>query len=340
MTEACEYTNSYHDFYPKYNVILNVEEDHMDFFKDLSDIRNSFKKFAANTADDGVLVINRQIDRLEELTEGLSCRVVTFGPDAAADYYPADVRVLEDGATSFTVMARGAAGEVQDDSAREAAGAPGEAGDDSAKEAAGGPESGTPLGEIRLAVPGRHNILNALASVAAARAMGISMEQIAKGLEKFHGTGRRFEYKGRINGAALYDDYAHHPTEIAASLDAARMLPHERLIVVFQPHTYTRTKAFLQEFADVLSKADIVGLVPVYPAREEDIYGVHSDDIKSRIDAKIQAEDPACKAQECHCFGTFEEAENFLRKISSTGDLLITMGAGDVVKVGDALLKG
>ncbi len=309
LTEACEYTNSYHDFYPKYNVILNVEEDHMDFFKDLGEIRSSFHKFAGNTADDGVLVINRGIDRLEELTEGLSCRVATFGPDASADYYPADVKVEEDGTTSFTAMTRdGAAGERT-------------------------------LGRISLKVPGMHNVLNSLASIAITVSMGIPMDQIAEGLSQFHGTGRRFEYKGSVNGAALYDDYAHHPTEIAASLAAARSLPHKRLVVVFQPHTYTRTKAFLQEFADVLSQADIVGLCPVYPAREEDIYGVHSDDIKRLIDDRIRDKAASCKAKECHCFDTFKEAENFLEKISSTGDLLITMGAGDVVKVGDALIN-
>ncbi len=308
LTEACEYTNSYHDFYPKYNVILNVEEDHMDFFKDLDDIRASFRKFAGNTADDGVLVINRGIENVEELTQGLSCSVQTFGQDETADYYPADVHVAEDGTTRFTVMVHeGAAGAVS-------------------------------LGEIGLNVPGLHNVLNALASIAITRAMGISMEQIAEGLQQFHGTGRRFEYKGKVNGALLYDDYAHHPTEIAASLAAARSLPHKRLIVIFQPHTYTRTKAFLQEFADALAKADIVGLCPVYPAREQDIYGVHSEDIKRLIDEKIMAKDASCKASECHCFGTFKDAENFLQKISSTGDLLITMGAGDVVKVGDALL--
>lgn len=310
LTEACEYTNSYHHFFPKYNVILNVEEDHMDFFKDLEDIRASFRKFAGNTASDGVLVINHGIERLGELTEGLPCRVVTFGAEDDADYYPADVRVDAKGITRFTVMER-----TEDD---------GEA---------------VSLGEVSLSVPGMHNVLNALASFAVTKQMGIPTEQIRRGLADFHGTGRRFEYKGDYHGATLYDDYAHHPTEIAATLAAAESLPHRRLVVVFQPHTYTRTKAFLQEFAEVLSRADIVGLCPVYPAREEDIYGVHSEDIKGLIDERIEAKIPDCRAKECHCFGTFEEAKNFLKKISSTGDLLITMGAGDVVKVGEMLLN-
>ena len=303
LTEACEYTNSYHDFYPKYNVILNIEEDHMDFFKDLADIRASFRRFAENTADDGVLVINGGIEKLGEIVDGLPCEVVTFGTEEACDYYPADIRHHDDGSTTFVPMAEGKA-----------------------------------LDEVRLYVPGQHNITNALAAIAICRAMGIGMERIVRALASFRGTERRFEYKGEYHGAKIYDDYAHHPTEIAASLAAARTLPHKRLIVTFQPHTYTRTKAFLKEFAEVLSEADIVALCAVYAAREQDIYGVGSQDIKRLIDERIASDAEGCRATECHYFATFDEAENFLKKISSTGDLLITMGAGDVVKVGEHIL--
>lgn len=305
LTEACEYTNSFHEFYPKYNVILNIEEDHMDFFKDLADIRASFRRFAENTADDGVLVINGEIEHLGEITGGLPCEVITFGVVESCDYYPADVRHHDDGSTTFVPVAEG-----------------------------------EQLSEVRLFVPGGHNITNALAAVAVCRAMGIGMERIAAALAAFRGTQRRFEYKGKFGGAAIYDDYAHHPTEIAASLKAARTLPHERLIVAFQPHTYTRTKAFLPEFAKVLSEADIVVLCAVYAAREDDIYGVGSGDIKRLIDERIAAGADGCRAKECHYFATFDEAEKFLKKISSTGDLLITMGAGDVVKVGEHILAG
>ena len=305
LTEACEYTNSFHDFYPKYNVILNIEEDHMDFFKDLADIRASFRRFAENTADDGVLVINGEIENVGEITDGLPCDVITFGRNDSCDYYPANIVHHDDGSTTFVPMARGEA-----------------------------------LSEVRLFVPGEHNITNALAAVAVCRAMGIDMEQIAGALAAFRGTERRFEYKGKFQGATIYDDYAHHPTEIAASLAAARTLPHERLIVTFQPHTYTRTKAFLPEFAEVLSGADIVVLCAVYAAREDDIYGVGSEDIKRLIDERIASGADGCRAKECHYFATFDEAEKFLKKISSTGDLLITMGAGDVVKVGEHILAG
>ena len=305
LTEACEYTNSFHEFYPKYNVILNIEEDHMDFFKDLSDIQRSFRRFAENTADDGVLVLGEGLSDQKELVEGLSCRVINIGKD----YYAKNTRVKagEDG-KSHTVF--------------------------------DAVENGTDIGEVWLSVPGAHNVGNALCAIAIAREMGISLSAILNGLKKFGGAKRRFEYRGKVNGALLYDDYAHHPTEIAATIAAARMLPHKRLVIVFQPHTYTRTKAFLEEFAEVLKKADIVGLCPVYPAREEDIYGVHSEDICDLINKRIAENDPGCAAKECYNFSSFDEAEKFLKKISSTGDLLITMGAGDVVKIADSLSEG
>ncbi len=307
LTEACEYTNSYHVFYPKYNVILNVEEDHMDFFKDLDDIRNSFRRYAHNTAKDGALVIGGAIPHYEELTEGLECKVITFGEEGC-DYTAKDVRVEEGEGeglvTRFTVVAWG-----------------------------------EPIGEVSLRVPGKHNVGNALAAIAVAREMGIAEPVIFEALARFGGTKRRFEYRGHVNGASIYDDYAHHPTEIAATIAAARTLPHKQLVVVFQPHTYTRTKAFLDEFAEALSAADVVGLCPVYAAREEDIYGVHSEDIAERIERRIEQKAPGCQARECQVFEDFGEAEKFLKNNFSTGDLLITMGAGNVVNITDSLLK-
>ncbi|MBR1628280.1 MAG: UDP-N-acetylmuramate--L-alanine ligase [Lachnospiraceae bacterium] len=322
LTEACEYTNSYHDFYPKFNVILNIEEDHMDFFSDLADVRRSFRRYAENTAADGTLVINGAIPDRKEILEGLECQILTFG-DEACDYYAENVHVI-------SAKDAGETRDFRDE-----------------KPLAAAPatvfsviEKGQNIGEIRLLVPGRHNVGNALAAIAIARAMGIEWQIIVEALGRFTGIKRRFEYRGDVNGAHLYDDYAHHPTEIAASIAAARSLAQNRLVVVFQPHTYTRTKAFLEDFAEVLSTADVVGLCPVYPAREEDIYGVHSEDIAALIEKKMKEGSTECRAKECHCFADFDEAEKFLKKISSTGDLLITMGAGDVVKVADSLLRG
>lgn len=307
VTEACEYTNSFFDFHAKYNIILNIEEDHMDFFKDIDDIRHSFRIFAEHTPDDGALIINSAIDNYEEISRDLNCKVVTFGTDKTSDYYPDNISHTSEGKTKFTPM------EKQPDGSYSA------------------------LPEVTLSVPGEHNIVNSLSTIALSRLMGIEMEQVVSALYDFTGTDRRFQYKGKFNGAEIYDDYAHHPTEIAASLAAARTLPHERLIVVFQPHTYTRTKAFLQEFADELSEADVLILAPIYAAREKDEYGVHSIDIKKLVDAKnLQG---FGDLERCYCFDTFDDIQKFLEKISSTGDLLITMGAGDVVKIGDSILS-
>ena len=183
---------------------------------------------------------------------------------------------------------------------------------------------------MTLNVPGVHNVSNALAAIALSIEMGISYENILSGLSKFGGAHRRFEYKGTFNGATVIDDYAHHPTEIKASLAAAANYPHSRLIVCFQSHTYTRTLSFLDDFAEALSSADIVIMPDIYPAREPDIYGVSSKDICERLE-KL--------GTEAHYLGSFEACEKFLEKNLLNNDLLITMGAGDVYLVGEHLLN-
>ncbi|WP_028235336.1 UDP-N-acetylmuramate--L-alanine ligase [Pseudobutyrivibrio sp. MD2005] len=295
ITEACEYTNSYHSFFPKYNIILNVEADHLDFFKNLENVRASFKKFAGNTSDDGILIINKEIDDVDYFTEGLKCRVITYSLNNDADIYPTDISFNEKGFANFTPVFNGKA-----------------------------------LGTVSLNVPGKHNISNALAAIALTVEMGISYDHILAGLKKFGGAHRRFELKGNYNGATVIDDYAHHPTEIAASLNAAANYPHNRVIVCFQPHTYTRTLSFLDDFATALAKADIVVLADIYAAREPDIYGVSSKDIADRIEKM---------GTEVHYLGSFDACEKFLEKNLLNNDLLITMGAGDVYLVGEHLLS-
>ncbi len=293
ITEACEYTNSYHSFFPKYSVILNVEAEHMDFFKDLDDVRASFRRFASNTKPDGALIINGEIPSYEELCADTDCRVITFGFSEDFDCYAKDIS-YDKGCGGFTPVFCG--GE---------------------------------LPAVRLNVPGRHNIGNALAVIALCLTMGLPWEQIALGLSGFSGADRRFQYKGDYRGAVVIDDYAHHPTEITASLTAAKNYGRDRIICVFQPHTYTRTKAFLKDFAKALSLADIVVLADIYAAREQDVYGVSSQDILSLLKET---------GTECYYFPTFAEIESFLEKKCMNGDLLITMGAGDVVTIGDHLL--
>ncbi|WP_075721982.1 UDP-N-acetylmuramate--L-alanine ligase [Roseburia sp. 499] len=294
LTEACEYTNSFLNFYPKYAVILNIEEDHLDFFKDLSDIRSSFHKFAENVPADGTVIINGQIDNYQEITQGLPCQIITYGLDASDSYYADNITFNTQGCGEFTLMH----------------------GSDS-------------LGTITLSVPGLHNVSNAVAASALALEMKFSFEHIKAALADFGGTARRFEQKGSLGGITIIDDYAHHPTEIAATLKAAQNYPHERVVCVFQPHTYTRTKAFLKDFAASLSHADIVVLADIYAAREKNTLGISSEDLLKELQAL------GC---ESYYFPSFDEIENFLLKKCINGDLLITMGAGDIVQVGEHLL--
>ena len=189
--------------------------------------------------------------------------------------------------------------------------------------------NGSPIGTCSLKVPGIHNVSNALASIACGQLLALSDEVIFEGLKSFTGTDRRFQYKGQIGGVTIIDDYAHHPTEIEATLYAAKNYPHKKIWCVFQPHTYTRTKALLPEFAKALSLADHVVLADIYAARETDNLGISSADLQKLI---------ADLGTPCEYFPTFDEIENFLLENCTQGDLLITMGAGDVVNIGEQLL--
>ncbi len=296
LTEACEYTNSFLSFFPTVELILNIEEDHMDFFKDLADIRNSFHRFTKLLPSEGLLVINDEILDPGKITADTKARVVNYGFSKDADYRAAEPITYDDkGCASFGCL-----------------------------------HKDQYLGNITLHVPGRHNVSNALAALAASMELGISFGDIASGLSKFHGTDRRFQYKGEVNGITIIDDYAHHPTEIAATLSAASNYPHRELWCVFQPHTYTRTKAFLHQFAQALSMADHVILADIYAAREVNTIGISSLDLKAELENI---------GKSAYYFPTFEEIEKFLLKNCMHGDLLITMGAGDVLKIGENLLS-
>ena len=295
ITEACEYTNSFLHFYPKISVILNIEEDHLDFFKDLEDIRHSFHQFSALLPSDGTLIINGDIKDYQEIYEGLDCNVITYGSSAEFDYSATEIQYDEKGFVSFELL-----------------------------------KHNTSCGRVQLSVTGDHNVSNALAAIATAELLGIPMDTIRKGLLSFSGTDRRFEYKGTFNGVTVVDDYAHHPTEIAATLKAAQHYPHNEIWCVFQPHTYTRTKAFFHEFAEALSHTDHLVLADIYAARETDTLGISSSDL---------AKEAAKLGTDTHYYPSFAEIEAFLKENCKSGDLLITMGAGDVVKIGEDILK-
>lgn len=296
VTEACEYTDSFLSFFPKYTIVLNIDAEHLDYFKNLSNERKSFQKFLKNNKKDGTIYINGNIDDISYLTKDIKNKIVTFGLSSDNDIYAKDIEFNDLGYPSFTP--------VYNDKTYD---------------------------RVNLSIIGEHNVINSLSAIALLIDMDIPFGKIQRGLLNFKGADRRFQYKGTLdNGATIVDDYAHHPTEIKASLLAAKNTPHKRIIVCFQPHTYTRTKAFLSDFASSLSLADVIILTDIYAAREKDIYNVSSLDIKKLLDEK---------GKECYYFHSFNEIEKFLLKFSMNGDLLITMGAGDVVNIGEDLLK-
>ena len=294
VTEACEYTNSFLSFFPKIGIILNVEEDHMDFFHNIEEIRESFHKFAKLLPQDGTLIINSEIDHIDDIVCDLHCPVIRYGFAADCDYYADEITYDELGCPTYTLHKKDGSSQI-----------------------------------ISLGVRGLHNVSNSLAVYALADLLSLPVDNTLRALKAFSGTNRRFEYKGQIGGVTVIDDYAHHPTEIKATLDAAKNYPHNTLWCIFQPHTYTRTKAFLKEFAQALSQADKIILADIYAARETDTLGISSVTLKEEIE-KL--------GKECLYFPTFDEIENYLLLNSGNGDLLITMGAGDIVKVGETLL--
>ena len=296
LMEACEYTNSFLSFNPTMEIILNIEADHLDFFKDIEDIRRSFRLFAEKLPADGALIINSDIRDYEEIVEGLPCQVFTFGSDPQKSRMCAENITYDEFARpSFTLLI-----------------------------------DGERWDRITLGVPGEHNVYNALAAITAAILQGVGLEPVIEGLKNYRGTHRRFEYKGVKNGIVIVDDYAHHPQEIEATLKAALNYPHRKIWCLFQPHTYTRTKALMDEFAESLFLADHVIMADIYAARETDTLGISSANLAEKIRAY---------GTPAEYISGFEEIRKFILKNCMHGDLLITMGAGDIVKVGEMLLS-
>ncbi|MFI3213343.1 MAG: UDP-N-acetylmuramate--L-alanine ligase [Eubacteriales bacterium] len=294
VTEACEYTNSFLSFFPQIALILNIEEDHMDFFKNIEEIRNSFHQFAKLLPTDGTLIINGEIPDLSIFTVDLPCHKVSYGFDDSCDYYASEISYDNEAKGSFVLHSPNFPPQI-----------------------------------IHLGVPGKHNISNAMAAIALSDLLEIDRVIATNALLTFSGTNRRFEVKGNIGGITIIDDYAHHPTEIAATLHATRNYPHNDVWCVFQPHTYTRTKAFLGDFATALSLADHIILADIYAAREKNTLGITSQTLQAEIEKS---------GKKCYYFPCFDEIENFILQNCINGDLLITMGAGDIVKVGESLL--
>ncbi len=295
ILETCEYKDSFLKFNPHSAIILNVDKDHLDYFKNLDNIYISFNKFAKRVPEDGFLVINRDIERLDEVLEGTKCKVITYGRDDRADWYPMDISYDSMGHGGYSVY-----------------------------------HKGEKLAEVHLMIPGEHNVYNSLAAFALAYNYHIPVDTIVKGIAKYKGTDRRFQYKGKYKEITVIDDYAHHPTEIAATINSARANDINELWIAFQPHTYTRTFALLDEFAEVLSKADKVLLIDIYASRERDTGLVSSKDLADKIKS-IGGNVEYC--------GSFDNAENYIRVNCNPQTMLITMGAGDVYKLGEKLVS-
>ena len=295
VAEACEYFDSFLQFNPFIAIILNVESDHLDYFKTLENIRRSFHAFAQRVPDKGLLVISEKIDHVEELTDGLTCHVETFGLSEKANWRAENIVHEADGRNSFDVYHNGAF-----------------------------------FTTIHLHIPGEHNITNALAAIGASAFLGAAPEECVKGLHHYTGTERRFQLKGKKDGITVIDDYAHHPTEIKAALAAAQNVQHNTTWCVFQPHTFSRTRFLFDEFGEAFGDADEIIIADIFAARETDDGTVSAAQLADRI---------AQTGKSARYVGDFAAIEAYLREHCKSGDLLMTVGAGDVYKIGENFLK-
>lgn len=293
ITEACEYHANFLNLHPFGEIILNIEEEHLDYYKDLNHITDCFSEFVSYCPADGFLVVCADDKNAMKVSEKAATNVVTYSiKNPAGDFYAGNISRRQPGVvgTTYTLY-----------------------------------NKNIPITDIVLNVPGLHNVSNSVAAAAAAVQLGCSAESIKAGLEAFYGTGRRFENKGEINGALVIDDYAHHPTEIQATLSAAREVAgNNKIYAVFQAHTYSRAIAFIDDFADALKEADFVVVTDIFPAREKD---------PGTISGKSMSEYFINKGINAKHISDFCETAALLRYIAKKGDVIITLGAGDVNKI-------
>ena len=290
IMEACEYYNSFLSLHPTVAVILNVEADHLDFFKDLQDVQHSFREFALRTPEDGYVVANLDDASTMATIRDIPRKIMTFGLSKEADVYAENIEFL--GANShFDIMFKG-----------------------------------KHFTDVTLHVPGLHNVKNALAATAAAICLGVRPDAGKYGLAGFNGAGRRFEFKGKYNGADVYDDYAHHPGELKALLDTVEGLNYKRCILVFQPHTYTRTAALFEDFVTQLKRPDVLLLAEIFAAREKNTIGISSAALAERVEG-------------AEFYPTFPELEEELKRKARPPDIILTSGAGDVYKIGENIVE-
>jgi len=294
VVESCEYFDGFLNFKPHIGIVLNIEADHLDYFKNFEHIEESFGCFVRNISPDGALIANEEMPSFSKIASYSRARVIGYGASTSM-FRAENITYSQDGCASFDLII-----------------------------------SDKDTGRINLRLRGAHNVSNALAAIATCWVDNIPLKDIKAGLESFTGTKRRYEYKGTRGGITIIDDYAHHPTEIKATLAAARNSEYGKLVCVFQPHTYTRTKKLLGELGEAFTDADMVILLDIYSAREKDTGEIHSKDLESQVRSN---------GVEAHYMPTFEAAVDFLLQKCIHGDLLITMGAGDVNTVAEQLLS-
>ena len=290
ILESCEYCNSFLSFFPTVAVILNVEEDHLDFFKDLRDIQHSFRQFAELVPAAGSVIVNADNASAMESVAGIVHPIFTFGMEHSADCTAANLQEV-DGRPVFDVLVHG-----------------------------------EKYAHVELHVYGHHNVLNALAAASAAYVLGLPGRAVEEGLAHFTGAGRRFEHKGTYHGAEVYDDYAHHPDELHALFTTAREMGYQRLVVAFQPHTYSRTAKLFDRFVEELKIPDVAILAEIFAAREQNTLGISSADLCRNIPGAV------------YC-STLDKVAEQLRQAARPGDLILTVGAGDIYRAGEKLLE-
>ncbi|MBE6932015.1 MAG: UDP-N-acetylmuramate--L-alanine ligase [Ruminococcaceae bacterium] len=286
IMESCEYCNSFLNFFPTIAVVMNVEADHLDFFKDLADVQKSFRAFASLVPESGCVLANGDDACTRDTLKDMD--YITFGIAKANTYHGEN---FSEDWRDFDLVAEGKT-----------------------------------VCHIHLNVFGRHNAINAIAAATVALQLGIDPADIAAGLESFTGAGRRMEYKGTYNGAKIYDDYAHHPGELHALIDSLQTMGYERIVLAFQPHTYTRTHALFHDFVKELKRVDQPVLAEIYAAREKNTIGISSEDLAKEIRGSV-------------FFETLPEVADYLRSIAQPGDLIVTVGAGDIYKAGEMMLQ-
>lgn len=295
ITEACEYVDSFLNFNPKISIVLNIEEDHLDYFSGIDEIKASFNKFGKLLPKNGYFIINGDDENTKDILYDVKATIVKYGTNPSNDAVISNIEFDENGYGMFNLSF-----------------------------------NGKDLGRFELSVPGIHNIYNASAAILASYVSDIDLEVIRKNIKSYNGVGRRFEVKGSYNGALVVDDYAHHPTELKATLSAAKKLKKSTLWCIFQPHTYTRTKTLFDEFTTCFSSADELILMDIYAAREKDTGLVSSNELGDAIRKT---------GLNCINLHSHEEVADYLASKVQPKDLILTVGAGDVVKVGNILLN-